>query len=342
MIIALVIAGVAWAADPPDVHVVFDPPRMVVGGDEAAADVPHPDIPVEGAPGGTAAAPSGDDVRLLREQIAAQQAEIDELRAAITDLKAKPASEAPADSDGPRTGYGKPVVVAPGDVVDDVTSFGDDVRVAGHVLGDATSFGGNVQILSTGVVDGDATSFGGQVDIDPGGSVHGDRVAFADEEATAPLAEGSILDDLRHRLVLLLSFAGAGVLVVGLAPNRVGRIATAIEQHPVRSATVGVVASGVLLIASLLFTVTIVGLPVAFLLLAVLGLAWLTGFVGLCQAIGDRLPFAEKQHGRWLAFLVGTVVVSFAGALPWVGWLVVLAGSLIGMGGALRSRFGGR
>lgn len=330
MIVALLIAGSAWAADPPDVHVVFDPPRMVgVVVDDAQPPTGIAEVPI-------------DDLASMRERIAAQQAEIDDLRGAISELKAAPVAEPRPDSDGPRTAYGKAVVVGPGEVVDDVTSFGDDVRVEGRVLGDATSFGGNVQILRTGVVDGDATSFGGQVDVNPGGAVHGDRVAFAEDAPVPELTGGSILDDLRHRLVLLLSFAGAGVLVVGLAPNRVGRIAASIEQHPVRSAAVGVVASGVLILASLLFTVTIVGLPVAFLLLAVLGLAWLTGFVGLCQAIGDRLPFAEKQHGRWLAFLVGTVIVSFAGSLPWVGWLVVLAGSLIGMGGALRSRFGGR
>jgi len=96
----------------------------------------------------------------------------------------------------------------------------------------------------------------------------------------------------------------------------------------------------VVFLASLLFAITILGIPVSLVLVALLGLAWLLGFVGLCQAVGDRLPFQSKQHGRWLAFLVGVVLVSFVGALPFVGWLVVILMSLLGIGSALATKFG--
>jgi hypothetical protein len=76
-------------------------------------------------------------------------------------------------------------------------------------------------------------------------------------------------------------------------------------------------------------------------IVAVLGLAWLMGFVGLCQAVGDRLPFEQKPHGRWLAFLVGALLLTCVGNLPVVGWLVVIAASTMGIGAALSSRLGG-
>ena len=280
---------------------------------------------------------TSDDLQLLRDELAALRSEVQAQHAELERLRQPPA---PPPSTGPRTAYAGPAVVESGDTVDEVTAFGDDVHVYGRVIGDATSFGGDVIVEPTGIIDGDATSFGGAVNVEEGGVVAGDRVAFSDDPAAAGFSIWSTLDDLRRRAVLLLSFAGAGVLVVGLAPNRVARVAAAIDQHPLRSFLVGAGASSLLVVTSMLFAVTIVGLPVSFLLLAFLGLAWLTGFVGLCHAMGDRLPFAQKHHGRWVAFAIGSSLVAFAGSLPWVGWIAVFAASLVGLGGSLRSRFG--
>jgi hypothetical protein len=256
--------------------------------------------------------------------------------------------------------FGRPTKVKAGEVLDEVVSFGDDVEVAGHVTGDAVSFGGNVIVRSTGRVDGDAVSFGGMIEVEPHGIVNGDHVTLAIPNVVAgigapdtPAAAGSmvsatdsssLLDAVYGRLVLLLSIAGAGVLVVGLVPQRVGRIASDLEQHPVRAAVVGALSTGFLSVFGVLFLVLTLGLglPITLLLFALLGLSWLLGFVALCQAIGDRLPVESRPYGRWLAFLVGVVLLTFVGSLPWIGWLVIGGASLLGVGAAISSRFGGR
>ncbi len=261
-----------------------------------------------------------------------------------------------------RVSYGQVVTVKLGESVEEVVAFGNDVEIAGVVIGDATSFGGDIVITETGQVGGDAVSFGGRVLVSNGGSVSGDRVALGmpgvssspqvavatSQEAVGSVGslvdQDSIFDTLYRRLILLLSFAGAGVLVVGLFPDRVGRIASNMEAHPLRSAVVGTFATGFLALFSLLFAVITLGLglPVSMVVWVFLGLAWLMGFVGLCQAIGDRLPFEQKPHGRWLAFLIGTVLLTCMSSLPLVGWLVIGGASLIGVGAALSTRFGGR
>lgn len=247
---------------------------------------------------------------------------------------------------GERVAYGEAVVVRADEKTDEVIALGNDVRIAGRVLGNATALGGDVVVIDGGIVEGDAISFGGSVRVQPGGVVRGDRITLSGLDKTASRAQGStsavhgFLSGLYSRLIMLLCFAGAGVMVVGLVPQRVGRIATRLETHPVRSGIVGVVASGFLALSSALFAITFIGLPVSFVLMALLGLAWLMGFVGLCQAVGDRLPFQSKHHGRWLAFLVGTLLLTFLGSLPWVGFLVVAAASVIGMGASLSTRFG--
>jgi hypothetical protein len=302
-------------------------------------------------------------MRVQLEQLEQRLAERDAEAALPPAPPAPPTPPAPPhgdDDDTERVAFGKPVSVHAGETVDEVVSFGEDVEVLGHVTGDAVSFGGDVFVRSTGRVDGDAVSFGGTVEVEPQGVVAGDHVtmgipdiAFGMATSEAPPAAGTVLSSsnprdllgaVYRRLVLVLSIAGAGVLVVGLFPQRVGRIAADLEQHPVRAAVVGALATGFLTVFGVLFLVLTLGLglPITLLLFALLGLSWLLGFVALCQAVGDRLPVESRPYGRWVAFLVGVVLLTFLGSLPWVGWLVVAGASLLGVGAAISSRFGGR
>lgn len=301
----------------------------------------------------------------LRAETAALRDELRRMREELAALRREGAAGPVDDADGSRTGFGRSVAVAEGETVGEAVSFGSDVHVAGHVLGDAVSFGGNVRIAPTGRVDGDAVSFGGRVEVLDGGAIAGDRVAMGmpgiggfdsppfdaarSDDRAASSATSSIMgqgrgvfDALQRKLVWLLSLAGAGVLVVGLFPNRVGRVARDLEERPIRAAVVGTLASSFLLLFSLLFTLLTLGLglPVSAMLVALLGGAWVLGFVGLCQAVGDRLPFDERPYGRWLALLVGVVLLTFLGSLPWVGWLVVGSASVLGIGSALATRLG--
>jgi len=310
------------------------------------------------------------ETEALRSETESLRLEIARMREELSALQHE-GGRTVGEDDGSRTGFGQAVSVAEGEEVAEAVSFGSDVHVAGHVLGDAVSFGGNVRISPTGRVDGDAVSFGGRVEVLGDGSVAGDRVAMGlpsmgpayptppvpPQLPVPPVGTGALLQVapeaqlsgsellhlLQRKLVWLLSLSGAGVLVIGLFPQRVGRVARDLEERPVRAAAVGVLATGFLLLFSLLFTLLTIGLgsPVSAGLVAVLGAAWLLGFVGLCQAVGDRLPFDQNQpYGRWLAFLVGVLVLTFLGSLPWVGWLVVGAASTLGIGSALSTRFG--
>jgi hypothetical protein len=244
-----------------------------------------------------------------------------------------------------RVAYGRAVHVMPGETVNDVASFGGPVIVEGHVLGDVASFGGTIDLRPGAIVEGDALSFGGMVYVAEGAELHGDRMNYAgsqafDQEEEEHHVQPSFMRRAYNKLVFLLSLAGAGVLVVGLFPNRVAKVAQDIGEHPIRSAVVGTLGTIVVSVVGLLFAITILGLPLSFVLFGLLGIAWLLGFVALCQAVGDRLPFEQKPHGRWIAFLVGVLLVSFVGALPFVGWLTITGISVIGIGAALSTKFG--
>lgn len=289
----------------------------------------------------------------------AMEAELHELRARLEAMEHDAASEL---SPGELVGAGR-VEVPAGQVASEAVSLRDDVVVSGHVIGDAVSLMGDVIVRPGGRVDGDTVAIAGEVVVEPGGRVGGDRVALGlGGELSPALALTGGLDDphhaagalalageatawvqaLYHRLVMWLTLAGAGVVTVGLFPERVARVAADVEDRPGRALTVGTLGAGFLSLFALLFAIVTVGLgsPLSVLVLLALGAAWLLGFVAFCQAVGDRLPFDHKAHGRWLAFLVGAGLVVFAGSLPWMGWFVMLAASLLGVGAALSTRLG--
>ncbi|MBX2801210.1 MAG: polymer-forming cytoskeletal protein [Myxococcales bacterium] len=294
-----------------------------------------------------------------RAELAAERAAVETLRTEVEALQASIEEKSKTQPNAERHGLGEPITVAAEERVDEVVAFGGDVVVSGHVVGDAVSFGGNVHVAEGGRVEGDAVSFGGSVTVDEGGRLLGNRVAMGgpntgmevlsaldqhNAAGSVPIAFDAthVLQQMYRRLVLLLSVAGAGVLVVGLFPTRVSAVAQDLEVRPLRAAVVGMLTSGFVVLFSALFAVITLGLglPVSALMMGLLGLAWLLGFVGLCQAVGDRLPLERRPHGRWLAFLVGVVLVTFFGSLPWIGWFVVMASSIIGVGAAISTRFG--
>ncbi len=301
-------------------------------------------------PGGLA---PGQAPQLVAEQQALRE-EMAALREAVAELQ-----EDPLPAQAATIGLGKPVDVPPGAQHEEVVAFGSDIVVRGHVIGDAVALGGDVVIAPGGAISGDAVALGGAIQLREGGRLEGEQLAIGVPGAGLDLAPtvdehhaiGSmqlasdtslLLQQMFHRLVGMLSIAGAGVLIVGLFPRRVRRVAQDLEQRPVRAATVGVLTSGFVGLFALLLGVSTlgVGLPVSALLALGLAVAWLLGFVGLCEVVGDRLPLERRPHGRWLAFLVGVGLFTLIGSLPWIGWLVIGAASTIGIGAAVSTRFG--
>lgn len=312
------------------------------------------------------AAPTADDdttalkreVEAMRTELAARKAEVQALEAKVERMRRVTEAPPPAGVAGPE------ITVGEGQSTEEAIAIWHDVHVVGHVTGDALAIGGDVVVHAGGQVDGDAVSIGGSVRVDEGGHVAGDKVALgfgpapsptpassASPQASGHHAAGSLVlatganetvQWLYHRLVWMLTIAGAGVITVGLFPDRVARVASDVSRRPVRSALVGTIATSTLVLFALLFLALTFGLgsPVSLAILAALAVAWLLGFVGFCQALGDRLPVDSEVHGRWLALGAGVTALAFAGSLPWVGWLGLLGVSMVGIGAALSTRFG--
>ncbi len=301
--------------------------------------------------------------------------------------------------DGPRTieGPGGVYKVHAGE--NDVVQIGEDIVIerGEHVLGHVFAMGGSVTVR--GIVDDDVVAAGGDVILEEGAQVRGDAVSIGGNVEKAPgatiLGSSVSFGNLPAGLLGLqgLNFIGHGFDAVGrvfkilfwlliawvtvtLTRERARRITARIDGETLASLGYGLLgimaiapATIVVALAAVLLAVTIIGIPVAVLLLlgyslaivvllfwgAILGASALGGWV--VGRLSPRLGAPELVRNTMVGVVavtgiglvsslfqgVGLVVPPaglLGGLLDVVGVLVSCGVLCAGVGGILRTRGG--
>ncbi|WP_232703421.1 bactofilin family protein [Halobacterium wangiae] len=264
-----------------------------------------------------------------------------------------------------------------GTVTGNLEGAAGNVRIAGTVEGNVEAAGGSFVVAQSGTVGGDvqvgAGSFSldgtvdGTVQVGAGSISLGESAAVGGDflyDGELTRAEGATIDgelrqdsSLGFSTVPRLSWAAGWVLtlygmlltlIVGALlllafPGTSAAIAESTITSPLRTLGVGFLAllAGPLLFVLLLLS--IVGIPLAFLWLFVFGLLLLLSFVWGEYAVGAALLSLVNYANRWLALVVGVVVVFLVGRVPIVGGIVEFLVLLLGLGGlALTTVYWGR
>ncbi len=287
----------------------------------------------------------------------------------------------PVRRSGARIGVAKRIVVAADEEVRDaVVSIGAPVRVEGRVRDGVVVLGGDLELTATADVRGDITVIGGALTIADGarhsGAVHHTvGVGWPRWSWSWPSFGWARFEPQGAGRWLPLAGTTSRLLLLGvalfalaaLAAGRLQRIGAAAVDAPIRSAVTGfaiqVLFVPVVVIASIVLAVTIVGLPFVAILvpLAVVALfvTMLVGFASLALRLGSRvLAGGGDTPGAITATLTGmvllllpTLVARLAGVGPdflhWpvmtllaVGTLVEYIAWTIGLGAAARTGLG--
>jgi hypothetical protein len=223
----------------------------------------------------------------------------------------------------------------------DVTRVFQNVDVpAGETIdGDLNVIFGNATV--EGVVRGDCNAvFGSCVQID-NGQIDGSTSSVMSNSALAfvPLHLSAITDQDTHLLGNLASSAVV-VLVFLLFPMRMRVALARVERHPALAGLAGVLGAMAVLPLALLLIISVIGIPLVVLEIAVLvGAVWIgTGAVALL--VGRRLcelVVPSATPSPLIALILGLVVVSAAEIVPFVGWIVTALVWCVGLGAALLS-----
>lgn len=236
------------------------------------------------------------------------------------------------------------VSVPRGETVDGIYIASGDLRLAGRVDGDVVLFAGDATV--SGRIDGDLVTFGGQARLLPRAFVSGD-VHYSDERpivAGDAIVRGDVTEEnwsgwgdflpivgaFALWLGLSVSMAILGVLLLLIAPRAADALYARSRERVGPVIAIGVAIGICLPVAALIALVTLVGIPLAFVIgLALLPLAALA-YVTSAYALGRRLV-GELRSRLW-AFLAGLAILRALALIPFLGFLVGLAAVVFGLG----------
>ncbi len=260
-----------------------------------------------------------------------------------------------------------------------VVVFGGSATIAGVVNDDVVVIGGDLFIEETANIKGSAVCMGGEIIRTPKSRVGGQEISLGSFPYVS--AFGPVFG-YGHRIgrfwhpgfgilaglvgIVLILFFGAGAIF--FFPRPIERITATIEARPVKSGFVGLLGEILLLplfiVVSIILCVSIIGIPLLFLVipLAILAViaAFFFGYVGAGifagRKIGGRAdmsldsPYQVMVIGilALLAFDILSAVVGLTGDALWpiqaffgfIGGIICYLAATIGFGAVIMSKFG--
>lgn len=228
-------------------------------------------------------------------------------------------------------------------VAGDVTLGGGDIYINAPIQGSVKFTGEKLTLGAGAVITGTLTySSPKEAVIEPGAVVRGETVYTPTKQKdNGKKAMGIISLIFLGKMLATLACA----LVIGLIFNRYAReVAENAGSKPLLELGRGFLALVALPIASIILLVTVIGIP--------LGLLGLVAFVGMMIFVSIMTPivvgslvyrfFSKRDYEvTWLTILIGVVVYSVAGLIPFVGWILCFAALLITLGGMIRIKWNG-
>jgi cytoskeletal protein CcmA (bactofilin family) len=240
----------------------------------------------------------------------------------------------------------------------DVTAYGGNIVVRGHIDGDTRAVGGSVTVL--GDVTGGVTALGGQVALGPhahvtgdvqviGGALHLEQGAQVDgqvrrEADLAPLAGATghdLLAESRFSPWMLLFWGLAGALFGTILPGRLRRVRAILFTQAAPNLLAGLIALILSISLIVLLALTLIGLVFAVTLAILLWIGWVFGTVAVGSWLGQSLgDVFLRRRAETLSPLVtaalGTALLAALEQVAWLGLPLALLAGALGLGAALR------
>jgi hypothetical protein len=265
----------------------------------------------------------------------------------------------------------KDIVVAEGEVQDNIVTFGGVVHVKGRVKEGVIAFGGEVIISGevgdvvlgfgstitlepTARVRGDVASIGGELIKKPGCTVEGDTVYFKTSEDFTKLFEEGVRGFLSLSLIPLLLIIKLisvliwfflALLIAAFFPRQISYASAQIRKSfwPIfATGLLSIIIFSGLVIFSALLSLVLIGIAILLALIIVGFIVKIFGRVILFYFFGESIinAFGKSKISPLLAVILGLILVSFVSFIPFIGVLFTFIMSIIGWGVVIKTKFG--
>ena len=219
----------------------------------------------------------------------------------------------------------------------DLTTAADAVVIRGEVARNVTGFGQTITLLPPASVGGNLVAHvaaNDNLQIAPGATVRGnvDKQINKGQRGQTTVSRYLTSSFYTWQIVRLGAAFLAGLLLLWAVPGlRTETIPDA--GAGLKAGAIGLVTAIALPVVAFIACITVVGIPLGILT----AIVWLFGLyfakIVVAQTIGRRLFVSPHGVPHYAAtLLAGLVVVIVAINLPWVGWLIGIALTLLGLG----------
>jgi len=267
--------------------------------------------------------------------------------------------------------FGGNITVPAGQTQQDVVVFGGSVLVDGTVSNDVVAIGGSVVI--NGTVGHDVAVVGGTLTLGPhssvghdvnivGGTLNraegaqvGGNVVYGRRDGVGRVfvpgvtrvgVRGGDFAFFRFLNVVGGIVTAIGIILLGLLlllffPRQLEVTSSVVERRWLETFALGVggLLAGIFL--AVLFGITIIFLPVSFLIAVAMAAGWVFGWAALFLLTGQRLLRATNRAQDLVpALLLGGILWGILANIPILKFLVILLGGSLALGAAILSRFG--
>lgn len=233
-----------------------------------------------------------------------------------------------------------------GEVQGNAVAIGGDARIEGKVTGDVVGVGGTVYLGENAEVGGEVTAVGAGIHRSPGAKVAGSVNNIAIGQFLPPrlnLRKWRWHFGYHNPFMYLLYLAGLfslALLTLSLFPSNVANVAKAIERQWGRNLLIGALVLLLIGPLTLIIAITIIGIPLAFLLWVGFFLAKILGYVAFVNLLGRKIAGTGASLNVMAQLAVGVLVLGLVRYVPVIGPLASFFVTVITLGAVLDTKFG--
>jgi len=235
---------------------------------------------------------------------------------------------------------GAGVISIDGIVDGDIRGGGDKITVSNEVGGDINLEVNELTILPTADIKGSLTytsekraviQTGAQI---AGITNHKLPEAEKEQSKTFPLA---LFSSIKTKFIGYLMALITGLLIILVAPKRLASIAESIYTRPGPSAGWGSLILFITPIAAIIVCITIIGLPLGLITLALWGMAIYLAQIPFSLFLGQWIisHFGEVKDSKGFmigSLAVGLLIINLLTLIPYFGFFIILTVTLFGLG----------
>ena len=219
-----------------------------------------------------------------------------------------------------------------GPVAGDVSLSGDTVEIAAPISGSA-------EIRAREIRFGEGARIDGTLSYSTGAPVTVPPSVIAPERVTADIESGPSGTFTSSALMILSSLVmlGLAALFAYVFRDRLAGTRAVIASRPWGDLLFGIIATSALFGSIVVLTMSLIGIPLIPLVVALIPFVIFAGYLTTAHAIGAVvIRRARLLPGNfWSAFgaiVLGAIVLALAMAIPLVGWVIAVLAVVVGVG----------